>query len=78
MGLGLASGSAWVSGKVTGMGSGTATEWPGRLLTKKLEDAQRLELGLPKARGLSSRRITGRMNTNSVVFASVFERLLNR
>ncbi|GAB5749787.1 hypothetical protein JMUB7472_26530 [Staphylococcus aureus] len=35
-------------------------EWPDRLLTKKLEDAQRGHLGLPKATGLPSRRITER------------------
>ena len=38
----------------------TASEWLGWLVTKKLEDAQRRELGLAKATGLSSRRITGR------------------
>jgi UDP:flavonoid glycosyltransferase YjiC (YdhE family) len=38
----------------------TVTEWPNRLITKKLEDAQRSELGLPKARGLPSRRIAER------------------
>ncbi|KUI06078.1 glycosyltransferase [Mycobacterium sp. IS-3022] len=37
-----------------------ASEWPNRLLTKKLEDAQRRELGLPKATGLPSRRIAER------------------
>jgi UDP:flavonoid glycosyltransferase YjiC (YdhE family) len=38
----------------------TASEWLGWPVTKKLEDAQRRELGLPKATGLSSRRITER------------------
>jgi UDP:flavonoid glycosyltransferase YjiC (YdhE family) len=34
-----------------------ASEWLDRPMTKKLEDAQRRELGLPKATGPSSRRI---------------------
>ncbi|WP_460907272.1 hypothetical protein, partial [Staphylococcus aureus] len=38
----------------------TVFEWPDRLLTKKLEDAQRGHLGPPKATGLPSRRITER------------------
>ena len=38
----------------------TASKWLVRPVTKKLEDAQRHELGLPKATGLSSRRITER------------------
>jgi UDP:flavonoid glycosyltransferase YjiC (YdhE family) len=38
----------------------TMSEWLGWPLTKKLEDAQRRELGLPKATGLPSRRITER------------------
>ena len=38
----------------------TASEWLAWRVTKKLEDAQRRELGLPKATGLSSRRITER------------------
>ncbi|EUA24710.1 putative glycosyltransferase [Mycobacterium xenopi 3993] len=36
------------------------SEWLGRPVTKKLEDAQRRELGLAKVTGLSSRRITER------------------
>jgi UDP:flavonoid glycosyltransferase YjiC (YdhE family) len=38
----------------------TVSEWLGWPMTKKLEDAQRLELGLPKATGPSSRRIAER------------------
>ena len=38
----------------------TVSEWLGWPVTKKLEDAQRRELGLPKATGPSSRRITER------------------
>ncbi|MBY0291202.1 MAG: glycosyltransferase [Mycobacteriaceae bacterium] len=38
----------------------TATEWPNRFLTKKLEDTQRREMGLPKAKGLPSTRIAKR------------------
>ena len=38
----------------------TVYEWLGWRMTKKLEDAQRRELGLPKATGPSSRRITER------------------
>jgi UDP:flavonoid glycosyltransferase YjiC (YdhE family) len=38
----------------------TASEWLGWPMTKKLEDAQRQELGLPKATGPSSRRIAER------------------
>jgi UDP:flavonoid glycosyltransferase YjiC (YdhE family) len=38
----------------------TVSEWPNWLLTKKLEDAQRRELGLSKAMGLPSRRIAER------------------
>ena len=38
----------------------TASEWLGWPMAKKLEDAQRRELGLPKAKGPSSRRIAGR------------------
>jgi UDP:flavonoid glycosyltransferase YjiC (YdhE family) len=38
----------------------TVSEWLQSPMTKKLEDAQRRELGLPKATGLSSRRITER------------------
>jgi len=38
----------------------TVAEWPNWLMTKKLEDAQRRELGLPKAKGLPSRRIAER------------------
>ncbi len=38
----------------------TAYDWLGRPVTKRLEDAQRRELGLPKARGLWSRRIAER------------------
>ncbi|MGA9679357.1 MAG: glycosyltransferase [Mycobacterium sp.] len=38
----------------------TVSEWLGWPMTKKLEDAQRHELGLPKATGPSSRRIADR------------------
>lgn len=38
----------------------TVTEWPNWLITKKLEDAQRRELGLPKASGLPTRRLVER------------------
>ena len=38
----------------------TVSEWLGWPMTKKLEDAQRRELGLPKATGPSSRRIAER------------------
>ena len=38
----------------------TVSEWLGWRMTKKLEDAQRRELGLPKATGPSSRRIAER------------------
>ncbi|MGE2721082.1 glycosyltransferase [Mycolicibacterium celeriflavum] len=38
----------------------TATEWPNWLMTKKLEDAQRRELNLPKATGLPTRRLAER------------------
>jgi len=38
----------------------TASEWLSWPMTKKLEDAQRREFGLPKAKGLSSRRIAER------------------
>ena len=38
----------------------TVYEWLGWRMTKKLEDAQRRELGLPKATGPSSRRIAER------------------
>ena len=38
----------------------TLSEWLGWPMTKKLEDAQRRELGLPKATGPSSRRIAER------------------
>jgi UDP:flavonoid glycosyltransferase YjiC (YdhE family) len=38
----------------------TVSEWLGSPMTKKLRDAQRRELGLPKAKGLSSRRIAER------------------
>jgi UDP:flavonoid glycosyltransferase YjiC (YdhE family) len=38
----------------------TVSEWLGWPMTKKLEDAQRQELGLPKATGPSSRRIAQR------------------
>ncbi|BBU20350.1 glycosyltransferase [Mycobacterium xenopi] len=38
----------------------TMSEWLEMPLTKKLADAQRRELGLPKAKGLPSRRITER------------------
>ena len=38
----------------------TMSEWLGWPMTKKLEDAQRRELGLPKATGPSPRRITER------------------
>ena len=38
----------------------TAFDWWGWLLNKKVEDAQRRELGLPKARGPSPRRIDER------------------
>lgn len=45
---------------VVGRSIVTATEWPNRLMTKKLEDEQRHRLGLPKATGLPSRRVAGR------------------
>jgi UDP:flavonoid glycosyltransferase YjiC (YdhE family) len=38
----------------------TASEWLDRPVTKKFEDAQRRDLGLPKVRGPASRRITER------------------
>jgi UDP:flavonoid glycosyltransferase YjiC (YdhE family) len=38
----------------------TVSEWLGSPMTKKLRDLQRRELGLPKAKGLSSRRIAER------------------
>ena len=38
----------------------TVNDWLGWLVTKRLEDAQRRELGLPKATGLWSRRIAKR------------------
>lgn len=38
----------------------TVSEWMGSRVTKKLDDAQRRELGLPKATGVSSRRIAER------------------
>jgi UDP:flavonoid glycosyltransferase YjiC (YdhE family) len=38
----------------------TVYEWQFWLTQKKLEDAQRRDLGLPKATGLAARRITGR------------------
>jgi UDP:flavonoid glycosyltransferase YjiC (YdhE family) len=38
----------------------TVGEWLGRPMTKKLDDAQRRELGLPKATGPASRRIAER------------------
>jgi UDP:flavonoid glycosyltransferase YjiC (YdhE family) len=38
----------------------TVSEWLGSPMSKKLRDAQRRELGLPKAQGLSSRRIAER------------------
>ncbi|GAT11597.1 glycosyltransferase [Mycolicibacterium novocastrense] len=38
----------------------TVDEWVGWLISKKLDDAQRLELGLPKATGPASGRIAGR------------------
>lgn len=37
-----------------------ALDWPQRLLTKRAEDTQRRELGLPKASGPAPRRITAR------------------
>jgi UDP:flavonoid glycosyltransferase YjiC (YdhE family) len=37
-----------------------ALDWPQRLVTKKAEDTQRRELGLPKATGPAPRRITAR------------------
>jgi UDP:flavonoid glycosyltransferase YjiC (YdhE family) len=38
----------------------TVSEWLDRPTTKKFDDAQRRELGLPKATGPSSRRVIGR------------------